>query len=354
VVLVRSTLTRVRYTFLSLLGSVYLGKDIKTGVEVALKIGQAEHSPSKLSHEYNVYTALAGSLGIAEVCWYGKEGIHEVIALEYLGTSLDDLICEHPLSVRKTFLYASQMVHDVRLCKRIPLITLSPAQLSAVESLHTRHYIHRDIKPGNFMVRTDNLPPTIFLIDFGLAQQFHNPATYLHIPFSTNQPIVGTLPFMSINGQKGYTQSRRDDLESLIYTIVYAARGDLPWTGSSVRSNHEAVLQMKLSTTIEELCEGLPTFFRNFVSHVRSLDFDRKPDYQYLHSILLRVSDSKTEIDPPSNVLPPARSRSSPSTHSPASPSARSPTSPPVHSPASLSLHPSFNAHCAPVFSDKK
>ncbi len=78
------------------------------------------------------------------------------------------------------------------------------------------------------MVRADNLPLTVFLINFGLAWQFCNPATYLHTPFSMNQSIIGTLPFMSINGQQGYTQSCRDDLESLIYTIVYVAHGDLP------------------------------------------------------------------------------------------------------------------------------
>jgi len=151
---------------------------------------------------------------------------------------------------------------------------------------------------------------------------------------------------MSINGQQGYMQSCCDNMESLIYTIIYAARGDLPWTGSSVHSNHKAVLQMKLLTTIEELCKGLPTFFHNFISHVCSLNFDRKLDYQYLHSILLWVSNSETEIDPPSSVLPP--------THSHSLLSACSPASPLVHSPASLSLYPSFNAHCAPVFSDKK
>ena len=173
--------------------------------------------------------------------WQRRHIQYKVIALKYLGTSLDDLICEHQLGVRRMFLYASQMV-CLFMQKRISLITLSTAQLSVIESLHTQHYIHHDIKPGNFMVRADNLPPTVFLIDFGLVRQFRNPATYLHTPFSMNQSIIGTLPFMSINGQQGHTQSRHDDLESLIYTIVYAACGDLPWTRSSVCSNHEAVL----------------------------------------------------------------------------------------------------------------
>ncbi|KAH9038185.1 hypothetical protein EDB85DRAFT_2141940 [Lactarius pseudohatsudake] len=161
-------------------GSVYLGKDIRTAAEVALKIGHADHSPSRLTYEYDVYKATAGCTGISPVCWYGKEGPYEVIVLEHVGTSLGDLHTAQLLSLRKTFLYAPQM-------------------LSAVESLHTRHYIHCDIKPGNFMVQPDHL--TIFLIDFGLARLFRNPATYLHIPYSTDHSIVGTLPFTSINGQ---------------------------------------------------------------------------------------------------------------------------------------------------------
>ena len=131
------------------------------------------------------------------------------------------------------------------------------------------------------MVRPDN---TIFLIDFGLARLFRNPATYLHIPYSTDHSIVGTLPFTSVDGQRGNAQSCRDDLESLAYTIICLAHGDLPWTASS---DQEAILQKKSSTTAEELCEGLPPSFCKFVTYVRSLGFDKKPDYQYLHSVLL-------------------------------------------------------------------
>jgi len=149
------------------------------------------------------------------------------------------------------------------------------------------------------MVQVDNLHPTVFLINFGLAQLFCNPAMYLHNPDSTDQPVVGTLPFTSIAGQRGFAQSRRDDLESLVYTIIYSARGALPWSVSanSADSDHGAVLQKKILITTEELCEGLPTPFSEFVNCVCSLGFDQKPDYQNLHSILSLCS--ATETRPP-------------------------------------------------------
>jgi serine/threonine protein kinase len=96
--------------FLSALGSVYLGKDIMTGSAVALKIGYQSSLPSRLSHEYNVYTAIAGIKGISQLVWYGKEGGYEVIVLDYLGTSLGDLIDQLKFDHGKTFSYATQMV----------------------------------------------------------------------------------------------------------------------------------------------------------------------------------------------------------------------------------------------------
>jgi len=142
------------------------------------------------------------------------------------------------------------------------------------------------------MVQLDN--PTIFLIDFSLAWLFHNPATYLHIPYSTDQPVVGTLPFTSINGQRGYAQSHCNNLKSLTYTIICLACGDLPWTSISASSDQEAVLQKKLLTTAEELCKGLPVPFSKFVHYVHSLGFDEKLDYQYLHSVLLQCLQTET------------------------------------------------------------
>jgi casein kinase I homolog HRR25 len=149
------------------------------------------------------------------------------------------------------------------------------------------------------MVLVDSPFPATFLIDFGLAQQFRDPATYLHIPYSALHPVVGTLLFISINGQQGYSQSRHDDLESLAYTIIYSACRELPWTSFC---NHEAILQKKLSITTEELCQGLPAPFCDFVTYVCSLGFNEKPDYPYLHSILSLCSEIET--DQPSKAPP--------------------------------------------------
>jgi len=145
------------------------------------------------------------------------------------------------------------------------------------------------------MVQFDNVSPTIFLIDFGLAQLFRNPATYLHTPYTTKHLIVGTLLFTSVNGQQGHAQSHRDDLESLTYTIIYLVHGHLPWTTVFVSRDHKAVLEEKMVITAEELYEGLPPPFFKFVICVCSLGFNDKPDYQHLHAILLQCLETETD-----------------------------------------------------------
>ena len=103
-----STLTQAQRFFDISLGNVYLGRDIRTGGEVAVKI--ALSSDSTLGHEYRVYTSIAGSVGTPKLIWYGKEDVYEVIVLEYVGNPLDDLINEPGFDSRKVFSYASQMV----------------------------------------------------------------------------------------------------------------------------------------------------------------------------------------------------------------------------------------------------
>jgi len=110
VVLVNPALTQVRHFIHTSLGSVYLGRDIRTGADVALKIGSADQSTPKLKYEYDMYKNIAGIAGTSSVLWYGYKGLHEVIVLEYLGVSLGDSIKEKRFDSEKVFSYALQMV----------------------------------------------------------------------------------------------------------------------------------------------------------------------------------------------------------------------------------------------------
>jgi serine/threonine protein kinase len=170
--------------------------------------------------------------------------------------------------------------------------------------LHDRHYVHLDVKPDNFALGIGKLSNQVFLIDFGLAQLFRNPATRSHIM----QPsVIGTVRYSSINCHLGLTPSRRDDLESLVYVIVYLAKGSLPWQGVIVQPgqiHQDEVLRVKQATTVKALCKDLPQPFVDFVEHIRSLGFRDKPDYRFLSSILEkcalpeRLPNSQTDASP--------------------------------------------------------
>jgi serine/threonine protein kinase len=127
----------------------------------------------------------------------------------------------------------------------------------------------------------------VFLIDFGLAQLFRDPVTR---SVQTNgSSVIGTIRYSSINCHLGLTPSRRDDLESLAYVIVYLAKGSLPWQGIVVKPgqiHEDEVLRVKQATTVKALCAGLPRRFLEFVEYIRCLGFRDKPDYKYLRSIL--------------------------------------------------------------------
>lgn len=168
-------------------------------------------------------------------------------------------------------------------------LCLCLSKLSILKSLHDRHYVHIDVKPDNFMLGIGDLSNQVFLIDFGLAQLFRNPSTRSYTPQFSKSSVIGTVRYSSINRHLGLTPSRRDDLESLVYVIVYLVKGSLPWQGIIVQPgqiHEDEVLKVKHATTLQALCKGLPQPFVKFVKHIRSLGFRSKPRYNYLCSIL--------------------------------------------------------------------
>lgn len=271
---------------------------------MALKLEIVEDSDSKLAHEYSVYRALSGLPGIPRVYWYGREGLYDVLVLDRLGSSFEAMVRTPVLSITAIFTYATQMVFFLHVFMYLCLC-LCLSKLSILKSLHNRHYVHLDVKPDNFMLGIDELSSQVFLIDFGLAQLFRNPATRSYTPQFSRSSVIGTVRYSSINRHLGLTPSRRDDLESLVYVIVYLVKGRLPWQGVIVQPGQiceDEVLKVKQATTLKALCEGLPRPFVKFVKHVRSLGFRDKPNYKYLRSILEKCALPQTLPDSPTDM----------------------------------------------------
>ena len=241
------------------LGTVYLGRDIKKGRDVAVKLEVALEWGSKLEHEYNVYRAISGISGIPKVLWYGMEGRYNVMVLSRLGCTFEEMAQLGLLDANTVFTYAKQMVFSP--CAQSMLLFTSYSKLSVLKSLHDHHYVHLDIKPDNFMIGAGDRSSRVFLIDFGLTRLFRNPTTHKHITQVKGLDIIGTVCYSSITSHLGLTQSRRDDLESLVFVIVYLVKGRLPWQGIAVHPgqvHHDKVLMLKQATTAKTLCKGLP------------------------------------------------------------------------------------------------
>ena len=151
--------------------------------------------------------------------------------------------------------------------------------------MHEERIIHRDIKPDNFLVGgTDNTKNFIYIIDFGLAKCYKN-SDGEHIPFREGKNLTGTARYASINTHIGYEQSRRDDLETIGHVLLYFLRGSLPWQGLPGRSKTEKynnIKRKKKEVTVEELCHGYPTEFKEFMNYCRNLTFVADPEYKYI------------------------------------------------------------------------
>ena len=160
------------------------------------------------------------------------------------------------------------------------------SQLSRLEYIHSHNYIHGDIKPQNILMGLGKLSQTAFLIDFGITKKYWNSATGTHIPFRQGRRLTGTPAFTSINSHLGLNLGRRDDLESLAYTLIYLLRGSLPWlTSDHEKLSSTSILERKATTSVECLCRGVPSEIATMVIYSRGLAFSEEPDYDYIRSL---------------------------------------------------------------------
>jgi serine/threonine protein kinase len=162
---------------------------------------------------------------------------------------------------------------------------LADQMINRVEYMHVRGFLHRDIKPDNFLMGIGRKANQVYIIDYGLAKKYRDLQTHKHIPYRENKNLTGTARYASVNTHLGIEQSRRDDLESLGYVLMYFLRGSLPWQGlraGTKKQKYDKISEKKRLTPVEVLCKNFPPEFTSYFLYVRSLRFEDKPDYSYL------------------------------------------------------------------------
>eukprot|EP01083_Nonionella_stella_P064640 168704_1 len=255
-------------------GEIYSAYDKDTGDKYAAKAERIEAKHPQLKFEKKVYDALPPSVGIPRIYWSGISGKCNVMIMELLGDSLEILFtaCSRKFSLKTVLLIGMQL-------------------LDRIQHLHDNDFVHRDIKPDNFLIGLGRTVKTLYMIDMGLCKQYRSP-TIPHIPYRTNKRLTGTPRYASIQTHKGVEQSRRDDLESLGYMLIYFCKGKLPWMGLKAKTKQEkydSIGYRKKEISLDDLCLDLPEEFMLYLKHCRNLEFTQTPDYDYLRLLFEKL-----------------------------------------------------------------
>ncbi|KAK4757034.1 hypothetical protein SAY87_007161 [Trapa incisa] len=252
-------------------GELYIGVNIESREEVAIKFESIKTKHPQLLYESKLYMILQGGTGVPHLKWFGVEGEYNVMVIDLLGPSLEDLFnyCNRKFSLKTVLMLADQLINRV-------------------EYMHSRGFLHRDLKPDNFLMGLGRKANQVYIIDYGLAKKYRDMQTHKHIPYRENKNLTGTARYASVNTHLGVEQSRRDDLESLGYMLMYFLRGSLPWQGlrdGTKKQKYDRISEKKMLTPIEVLCKSYPSEFVSYFHYCRSLRFEDKPDYIYLKTL---------------------------------------------------------------------
>lgn len=257
---------------------VHEGTDQRTQEPVAIKFEEKTSSNPSLPVEFQYYMELNNTIvGIPRFYHYEDKFGFNVLVMELLGASLEDLFDKYQrkFTMKTVMQLAQQMIQQVA-------------------AVHKKGILHRNLKPGHFLMgrKGSDGEKVLNIVDFRLAKHHTektNDYKSRHIEMGESRFLVGTPRYCSINAHKMRTLSRRDDLESVGYVLVYLAKGRLPWQGQTGTSEEEKlskIHRLKIETKTKLLCDKLPACFAEYIDYVRvKLGFKDTPDYDYLANL---------------------------------------------------------------------
>ena len=258
-------------------GSVY--KAIYDDEYYALKLEDISQEYDLLENEATVLSYLQGP-HIPKFESYSKDKGYNILVMELLGQSLDNLFIKlRQFSVKTTAIIGYQIIKILKY-------------------IHDRHIIHRDIKPDNFAMGRNELNDILYLIDFGLAKKFRSSRTLKQYPLTKRKSLTGTARYASINALQGYEQSRRDDLESAGYVLMYFLRGDLPWQNIKIKGKKDKyakICNKKKEVSSQELGKHFPSEFAEILEYFKNLGYTEDPNYDMCCKKLVNVLEKEKQ-----------------------------------------------------------
>jgi len=253
-------------------GEVFLAQN-KKGTMVAAKV-EDKNKQQRVENEYKIYRDLHKNnfkTGIPKIYEFLQTRDYNIMIMQLLGPSLEEMFVNHG-----------------RLFQLNTVFYIAMEIIALLEQLHDAGYIHRDIKPNNFLIGRDKYANQLFILDFGLSKKYI--VNGEHIGLRNGRSLIGTARYASINMHYGFEPSRRDDLISTGYMLIYFLKGILPWQGIKKKkgcNNLENIGEIKISTNNSTLCSKLPSCFQKYLEYCCDLDFDADPDYDYLKQLFI-------------------------------------------------------------------
>ena len=256
-----------KYRTIKKIGEGSFGKVYKAeydGEYYAVKFEDRNKGQNLLEAEATIMSYLKGP-NIPVIKSFGYSGDYNILVMQLLGKSLEELFNKlQKFSVKTSALLIYQMI-------------------TILQYIHDKHIIHRDIKPDNFVMGLNKKNAILYLLDFGLAKKYRSSRTLVQYPYIKKKKLTGTARYASIHALEEMEQSRRDDMESIGYVIMYFLRGNLPWQGLKIKSKedkYKKILDKKKETSSKDLCINFPDEFREFVEYTRNLDYEEEPAYE--------------------------------------------------------------------------